>query len=160
MVDCMNPNLASKIIEMMEQYKISPDQINLEITESYDSLDDETSKKNIKDLEDYGIKFSLDDYGTGYSNIERFARYPINIVKIDKSLVDSAHQESMKIVLKNTFKLISELKRKSVVEGVETVEQAKMFEEFGCDYIQGYYFSKPLPLIDFISFIKKNLPQA
>ena len=156
MVDCMNPNLASRIIELMENYKIDPSNINLEITESYDNIDDEISKKNINELEKYGIKFSLDDYGTGYSNIERFSRYPINIVKIDKSLVDSADKESMKIVLKNTFKLISELKRKSVVEGVETLEQAKMFEEFGCDYIQGYYFSKPLPLVDFINFIRKN----
>ncbi|MCR5349544.1 MAG: EAL domain-containing protein [Acholeplasmatales bacterium] len=156
MVDCMNPNLAPRIIELMEQYKVDPKYVNLEITESYESLDDETSKKNIKDLEQYGIKFSLDDYGTGYSNIERFARYPINIVKIDKSLVDSANQDSMKIVLKNTFKLISELKRKTVVEGVETIEQAQMFEEFGCDYIQGFYFSRPLPLIDFIEFVKTN----
>ena len=62
----------------------------------------------------------------------------------------------MKLVLKNTFKLISELNRETVVEGVETEEQVVMFEELGCNYIQGFYYSKPLPLNDFISFIESK----
>ena len=153
MVDCMDNTLADRIIGLMKEYNISPRSINLEITESYDSLNNEASRDNINKLEQYGINFSLDDYGTGYSNIERFSKFPIKIVKIDKSLVDLANEESMKMVLKNTFKLISELRRETVVEGVETEEQVVMFEELGCNYIQGYYFSKPLPLNDFITFI-------
>ncbi len=153
MVDCMDNTLADRIIGLMKEYNISPKSINLEITESYDSLNNEASRDNIHKLEQYGINFSLDDYGTGYSNIERFSKFPIKIVKIDKSLVDLANEESMKMVLKNTFKLISELRRETVVEGVETEEQVVMFEELGCNYIQGYYFSKPLPLNDFITFI-------
>ena len=156
MVDCMDNTLANRIIRLMQDYDIDPKLINLEITESYDSLNNEISRDNIKKLEAFGINFSLDDYGTGYSNIERFSKFPIKIVKIDKSLVDSANEESMKLVLKNTFKLISELNRETVVEGVETEEQVVMFEEFGCNYIQGYYFSKPLPLNDFISFIEEK----
>ena len=157
MVDCMDNTLADRIINLMKEYNIAAKNINLEITESYDSLNNEASKENIKKLEEYGINFSLDDYGTGYSNIERFSKFPIKIVKIDKSLVDLANEESMKLVLKNTFKLIRELDRETVVEGVETEEQVIMFEEFGCNYIQGYYYSKPLPLNDFISFIEKKM---
>ena len=156
MVDCMDNTLANRIIALMKEYNIDSKSINLEITESYDSLNNNVSKENIKKLEDYGINFSLDDYGTGYSNIERFSKFPIKIVKIDKSLVDLAHEESMRLVLKNTFKLINELNRETVVEGVETEEQVILFEEFGCNYIQGYYFSKPLPLDDFISFIESK----
>ena len=156
MVDCMDNTLADRIISLMKEYNIDSKSINLEITESYDSLNNEASKENIKKLEAYGINFSLDDYGTGYSNIERFSKFPIKIVKIDKSLVDLANEESMKLVLKNTFKLISELNRETVVEGVETEEQVVMFEELGCNYIQGFYYSKPLPLNDFISFIESK----
>ncbi len=156
MVDCMDDTLADRIINLMKEYKIDPKSINLEITESYDSLNNEISKENISKLEKYGINFSLDDYGTGYSNIERFSKAPIKIVKIDKSLVDSAKDESMRMVLENTFKLISNLNRETVVEGIETKEQVILFEELGCNYIQGYYFSKPLPLKDFIKFIEEK----
>lgn len=156
MVDCMDATLSYRIISLMKKYNIDPSKINLEITESYDSLENVNSKTNIKKLEEYGIKFSLDDYGTGYSNIDRFTKFPIKIVKIDKSLVDSSNEDNMKMVLKTTFKLIQELHRETVVEGVETEEQAKLFEEFGCDFIQGYYFSKPLPLTSFVEFINKQ----
>ena len=155
-VDCINPNLCDNIIGIMKKYKIKPSSINIEITESYDSLNEETAAKNIQRLKEYGINFSLDDYGTGYSNIERFSILPISLVKIDKSLVDSSDDTQMQAVLKNTFGLIKSLSRKTIIEGVETEEQAKRFIGFDCDNIQGYYYSKPLPLNDFINFIKEK----
>ena len=88
--------------------------------------------------------------------MERFSNFPIKIVKIDKSLVDLSNEEDMRTVLKATFKLIQELNKETVVEGIETESQAKLFKEFGCDYIQGYYYSRPLPQSDFIEFIIKN----
>ena len=98
MVDCMDKTLSNRIIRLMQDYDIDPKLINLEITESYDSLNNEISRDNIKKLEAYGINFSLDDYGTGYSNIERFSKFPIKIVKIDKSLVD---EETDNFIKKN-----------------------------------------------------------
>ncbi len=156
MIDCTSPYLHSFIIFTMEKYGVTPDQINIEITESYDSLNEKIAKENITKLKEYGIQFSLDDYGTGYSNIERFSILPISFVKIDKSLVDSSEDSKMQIVLKNTFSLIKSLDRKTIVEGVETEEQSKRFKGFDCDNIQGYYYSKPLPYKSFIEFINEK----
>jgi EAL domain-containing protein (putative c-di-GMP-specific phosphodiesterase class I) len=141
---------------MMKKYKVSPDKINIEITESYDSLNEEIAEQNIRKLKEYGINFSLDDYGTGYSNIERFSILPISLVKIDKSLVDSSDNIQMQAVLKNTFGLIKSLSRKTIIEGVETEEQANRFIGFDCDNIQGYYYSKPLSYDEFIKFVKEK----
>ena len=154
--DCINPNLYSNIIGLMEKYGVKPNQINIEITESFDSLNEKMATENINKLKEYGLTFSLDDYGTGYSNIERFSILPISLVKIDKSLVDSSDDQKMYTVLKNTFSLIKSLKRKTIIEGVETKEQADKFIGFDCDNIQGYYYSKPLPYNDFVKFIKEK----
>ena len=154
--DCINPNLYSNIIGLMEKYGVKPNQINIEITESFDSLNEKMATENINKLKEYGLTFSVDDYGTGYSNIERFSILPISLVKIDKSLVDSSDDQKMYTVLKNTFSLIKSLKRKTIIEGVETKEQADKFIGFDCDNIQGYYYSKPLPYNDFVKFIKEK----
>ena len=156
MIDCVSPYLYPRIIYFIEKYGIRPEQINIEITESYDSLNRLIAKDNIDKLRKYGFTFSLDDYGTGYSNLERFALLPISYVKIDKSIVDSSDDRKMKIVIKNTFDLIKSLKRKTIIEGIETKEQADRFIELDCDNIQGYYFSKPLSFKDFIDFVYKN----
>ena len=155
-VDCVNPNLYKYVTSTMEKYGVKPEQINIELTESFNSLNEVIATENINNLKNYGIKFSLDDYGTGYSNMERFSILPISFVKIDKSLVDSSTDDRMQIVLKNTFTLIKSLRRATIIEGIETEEQAQRFIDFDCDNIQGYYYSKPLPLNDFINFIKEK----
>ena len=154
--DCVNPNLYTNIVSLMEKYGVKPSQINIEITESYDSLNEKMATENINKLKEYGFTFSLDDYGTGYSNIERFSILPISLVKIDKSLVDSSDDFKMYTVLKNTFGLIKSLKRKTIIEGVETKAQADAFIGFDCDNIQGYYYSRPLPHDEFVKFIKEK----
>ena len=156
MVDCVSPTLYPNIVFLMEKYKITPDKINIEITESYDSLNENLAKENIEKLKAYGFSFSLDDYGTGYSNIERFSVLPISYVKIDKSLVDSSEDNNMRIVLRNTFDLIKNMSRKTIIEGIETKEQSDRFISFDCDNIQGYYYSKPLPYNDFIKFVNEK----
>ena len=150
-----NELLTEEINKILAKYSVEREKINIEITESVASTKMEIDD-HIMNLCNKGIRISLDDYGTGYSNIERFSKIPFSIIKIDKTLVDNSETESMKQVLKNTFSMIKDLKRKSVVEGIETKEQADRFIDFGCDYIQGFYYSKPLPKQDFINFILKN----
>ena len=103
-----------------------------------------------------GFKLSLDDYGTGYSNINRFVSLPISIVKIDKSLVDESENEGIKKILDYAFTLVRSLNKETVVEGIETEDQLNRFIEFGADFIQGYYFSKPLDFDKFVEFLYKN----
>ena len=110
--------------------------------------------KNINRLFETGYSFSLDDFGTGYSNLVRIASLPLNIVKLDKSFTWTENSEDLKIILENTINMIKKMNMKIVVEGVETEEMLKRFKDLGCEHIQGYYFSKPLPEYDFINYIK------
>lgn len=155
MLDCADKQLIDRVKNLFDKHNIEYNKVNFEITESLD-LDYSRIDYNIKKLTSMGLSLSLDDYGTGYSNIERFASLPLEIVKIDKTLVDKYNDENMTSVLKNTFSMIKDMNRKIVVEGVEEENQAKALIEYGCDYIQGYYYSKPLPKDQFIEFIKEK----
>lgn len=151
---CMQPDLAKRLIQIAKEHNINPALINLEITETAVENSKEIMMNNLKELEEAGFHFSLDDYGTGYSNIQRVATLPLDIVKLDKTFADKVEQNDMQIILSNTIRMLKDLDLRIIVEGVETVEQLQLLTNMKCDYIQGYYFSKPLPKEQFISFIK------
>lgn len=150
---CMKPQLANEVIQILDKYKVPVNQINLEITETAASYSQNTMMDNIEALVQAGISFSLDDYGTGYSNMRRIASMPFHIVKLDKSFTDACNDEKMMIVLENTIRMIKDMNMKIVVEGIETRESMKQFSALECEYIQGYYYSKPIPRQEFIAFI-------
>lgn len=154
---CIESDLYEKIDGLMKKYGVRPDQINLEITETGVDYDPVTTDRNIDLLRKRGITFSLDDYGTGYSSIKRVATLPLNMVKLDKSLVDEMDSPLMWIVIRNTVNMLKRMDKKILVEGVEDKRSFEKFVELGCDYIQGYYFSKPLNESSFLKFvISKN----
>jgi EAL domain-containing protein (putative c-di-GMP-specific phosphodiesterase class I) len=153
---CMRPNLAQEVLEIMNRYGVKPDQINLEITETAASYSQNTMMENIETLTDAGISFSLDDYGTGYSNMRRIASMPFSIVKLDKSFINADRNPRIEIILENTIHMIKDMNMKIVVEGIETAELVQQFSDLKCEYIQGYYFSKPIPKEEFVSFIQNS----
>lgn len=153
---CMRSNLTDEIASIMNKYDVKPEQINLEITETAASYSQDTLLDNIEKLGDSGIAFSLDDYGTGYSNMERISTMLFELIKLDKSFVNAASDSRHDIVLAHTVSMIKEMGMKIVVEGVETRELLDRFSALGCDYIQGYYFSKPIPKDEFIKFISEH----
>lgn len=153
---CMNEHLAEEILQMLKHYNVPVEQINLEITETAASYSQNTMISNIQTLSDAGIKFSLDDYGTGYSNMGRIISLPFHIVKLDKTLADACGNDRMHIVLENTIRMIKDMNMEIVVEGIETEQLAEVFSALQCEYIQGYYYSRPLPEKDFITFIKQE----
>lgn len=152
---CISKDLLYKIKQLEERYRVSPSNINLEITESMYGEISTLIDKNMKDLTDIGYSISLDDYGVGYSNIQRILKLPLKIVKIDKSLVDGIGTSNGMSILKNTVNMLKDINMELVIEGVETEEVFHQMVGMECDYIQGFYFSKPLPEKDFIEFIKK-----
>lgn len=154
---CMSPDLSDKILYTMKKHNVSPDSINLEITETAMSYAQNTMTDNIDRLYSAGLSFSLDDYGTGYSNINRVASLPLKIVKLDKSFVDSENNPRMWIVLSSTVKMLKDMDMHIVVEGIETEQLVEKFANLECDYIQGYYFSKPIPEEDFVEFILASM---
>lgn len=150
---CMKPKLADEVLAMLEKYHVPVNQINLEITETAASYSQNTMMENIEELVQAGVSFSLDDYGTGYSNMQRIASLPFHIVKLDKSFTNTYNDTKMMIVLENTIRMIKDMNMKIVVEGIETKESMKQFSALECEYIQGYYYSKPIPKEKFIEFI-------
>lgn len=155
-VQCMQPKLANHIMEILNRYGVRPEQLNLEITETAASISQQALEDNIEDLTNMGMKFSLDDFGTGYSNMQRIVKLPFDIIKLDRTFTELYDNPKLGIVLTNAINMIKAMKMKIVVEGVETAEMLKLFSELECEYIQGYYFSKPIPREEFVKFIQAS----
>ena len=152
-VQCMETNLAAHMIEIVKTNHVKPDQLNLEITETAAVEMQNAIANNINALYNAGISFSLDDFGTGYSNMKRIASMPFNIIKLDKTITQIDNNPNLVIVLENVVKMIKSLNMKIVAEGIETKELVERFSEMDCEYIQGYYYSRPLPKKELIAFL-------
>ena len=151
---CLQRELPETIRRLQHKYGVSPSQVNFEVTETmFDNLSG-VMDKNLRELAGMGYTFSLDDYGVGYSNIQRLKSLPLSIIKIDKSLVDDMFTEDGKVIIENTVHMMKGIHKKLVIEGVETKEAVEAFGSLDCDYIQGYYYSRPLSAGDFVRFMQ------
>ncbi len=156
-IQCDSETLASTYISIMQKHHIAPKSINLEITESASISTRKTLIENMRRLLNYGVSFSLDDFGNGQSNLNYIVDMPVQIVKFDRDMTQAYfNSEKAQFILRATMNMIHDMHLKVVSEGVETKEQLTVLEELGIDYIQGYYFSKPLDAQSFLEFIKKE----
>lgn len=155
-VQCMQDNLAGCILAILLKHSVAPQRINLEITETAFAQYQEKLEKNIKKLTDAGISISLDDFGSGFSNILRIYQLPFSIIKLDKIFTNNVDNPKVSVILKQIIEMMKELNLKTVVEGIETESCLKKFEELGCDYVQGEYYSRPLSKEDFIILLSKE----
>ncbi len=151
--DFENQKLFSIISNIMKNYDIAPDLIHFEITESAFSSNIEQISDIIAKLRENGCIIELDDFGSGYSSLTNLNNMQIDILKIDKSILNEDSNKDNK-VLQFCIQLARILELKTVVEGVETKEQLEELKEMGCDSIQGYYYSKPVPKADFLKFLQ------
>lgn len=157
-VQCMQEDLSRMLKNIMGEYQIPPYRINFEITETAAINSKRTIDRNMKDLIAYGSGFSLDDYGSGYSNLAYVVSLPLKMIKLDKMLVDSYFtSEKVKIATEYTIEMLHKLGMQIIVEGIENEEQYLAFKKLGVEYIQGYYFSKPLSKDNVLSYIKEWL---
>ncbi|MCP4586898.1 EAL domain-containing protein [Pseudoalteromonas sp.] len=141
-----DPNLIKKIQESLDRYQVKPEQLELEITESCFIDDFDVAIETMKKLSGLGISLSLDDFGTGYSSLSLLQQLPVQKLKIDRSFVnDIPHDGRDRSIVQGMTFMAHELDLIVVAEGIETSEQLKIIEELGCDFGQGYFFSKPLP---------------
>ncbi len=143
-------DLAETISSVLEQSKIPPQNLELEITEGAVIDNAEEAINTMQRLKALGVKLSLDDFGTGYSSLSYLRRFPVDSLKIDRSFVaDIVSDKTDLKIAGNIVKLAHDLSLNVVAEGVETVEQLNMIRALGCDELQGYIFSKPLSHDDF-----------
>ena len=155
-IQCENKNLALRFSEIIRRYEIAPDTINLEITESGSIKQKNILLDNMDYLSRYGCTFSLDDFGTGESNLNYIVNMPVDIVKFDRSMILSYFStERAGIMLEYVTGMIKRMGMKIVAEGVEEKHQFEALSRLGIDFIQGYYFSKPIAVPEFISFIRR-----
>ena len=156
-------DLARKYISIMKKNRVNPKYINLEITESAELDQRKTLSKNLDRLSSYGVEFSLDDYGTGYSNLNYVVEMPVNIIKFDKQMIDSYFMARNNLdnpkckrtafIMENSIRMFEDLNLSIVAEGVEDEEQFNVLSSLNVNYIQGYYFSRPIPQDEFKMFI-------
>ena len=147
-------NPSERFMKVINKYGIDPSRLVLEITETIAVKYPEKTKEFMRDLGQYGIQFAMDDFGSGYSNIARFITLPFSVAKLDKTLLE----ESKNVVLffEAAISLFKNLNIPIVIEGVEQEKQLQLAKDKKIDYIQGFYFSKPLKEDDLLEFLKKN----
>jgi EAL domain-containing protein (putative c-di-GMP-specific phosphodiesterase class I)/GGDEF domain-containing protein len=153
-IQCMHKNLSAEFKKIVEDSGLSEKNINLEVTESATDNNPKMVINTINALFKEGFRFSLDDYGTGYSNFTYITSMPFDIVKLDKSLLWAADKDyKADVALTNNLKMLEDMGMKIVTEGVETKAHKQHLSELGCTYLQGFYFSKPLPEKEFLAYL-------
>lgn len=149
--------LTDTFSSLLKEFNVPVSFINLELTETADSMSDGRMNETIKELRDYGFSFSMDDYGTGYSNLSSLVSGNYKLVKVDKSLLWNADTRDGDVLLHKVMEILRSMNIQMLQEGVETKEQLDKVTGLGCDLIQGYYFSKPVPEEEFVEYIKSQL---
>ena len=146
-IQFLRPDLSKRFGQILEKYTIDAEKIHLEITEE-SMIDYALLQKQIQTMRNSGFQFVLDDYGSGYSNVSRLKRCPFINIKLDMEIVRDYFKERDKI-LPGLVQAFKQMHFTVTAEGVETLEMVEAMKHIGCDFLQGYYFSKPLPVEEF-----------
>ncbi|MEE8807714.1 MAG: EAL domain-containing protein [Lactimicrobium sp.] len=155
-LNCMNRSFPARLHEVLQQHHVSPSQVHLEITEEA-MVDRKVLKQMMDGMIAMGYSFSLDDYGTGYANASRQMELPFVNVKLDLSVVREYMKTGNKLV--PAMVMVLQHDQLSITaEGVETLEMAQKMKQIGCTYLQGYFYSRPLPMAEFEEWCEKRMP--
>ncbi|WP_092927142.1 EAL domain-containing protein [Romboutsia hominis] len=156
-VELYQNNLIDYIRNTMKRYDISPEYLEFEITETAALNDIDYINNRIRDIKSLGIKVSMDDFGTGSSNLSNLKRLDIDVLKIDRTLsIDIEEDEKTKSLLKAIINLAKEYNIDVVCEGIESREQVDILREFRCDMVQGYVYYRPLDICKLKKILKGN----
>ncbi|MDO5155898.1 MAG: EAL domain-containing protein [Eubacteriales bacterium] len=154
----LQANFADQVKMILEKYGVKPSQINMEITETATLNSVSSVRENINRLVEYGISFSLDDYGSGNANIDYINHMPFKLIKIDKYIIwDSFKNSRAGVTLEYTIGMLNALDLSIVAEGVETEEMKQQLAKFGCHYMQGWLYSKAVPEKEFLQLIQQQV---
>lgn len=149
--------LAATITRIIDQQQIATCALEFELTESALIKDERHVRACIEQLNALGIAFSLDDFGTGYSSFALLQKLPIHTLKIDRSFISNVHCNADDAeIVRAIINLAHNLEKAVIAEGVETEEQLDFLRHQGCDQVQGYYFSRPIPFEDFEQMLREN----
>ena len=148
--------LIGMVVSALDKYGIGLSMLNIEITEGLLIQNFNYALKILNAFKEKGIKISLDDFGTGYSSLSYIKNIPADFIKIDISFIRGMMENPKDLAIVNTVVVLaSKLGMKTIGEGVETEEQLEILKSFGCDMVQGYLFSKPVPEDEILRFLKE-----
>ena len=152
-----DPNYIMKVQEIMIKYRVPRGLIELEITETVFFNEKERMLEVMRNLKEFNMNLSIDDFGSGYSSLNLLRDIPFDVLKIDRGFLDeSAQSESGKWILRKIVEMADGLNLRVICEGVETHEQVEMLLDIGCIYAQGFLYSRPIPIEEFME--KYNVP--
>lgn len=155
--DIYNADLDEVLLQILQKYQLKPSRLHLEITESAYTENPKQIIEMVGKLRKQGFVIEMDDFGSGYSSLNMLNEMPIDILKLDMKFIQSETAKPMKQgTLQFIIDLAKWMKLKVVAEGVETKEQLECLRGIGCDYVQGYYFAKPMPREEFEALLKEH----
>ena len=156
-IDLQDPLLVEKLRGIVEEYELDFHDLILEITESAYTEDSGRIVERVRKLRDLGFCIEMDDFGSGYSSLNMLSALPIDVLKLDMQFIRSAFQDQKAMhLLEAMIRLAESIEVPCIAEGVETREQADALKQMGCDIIQGYYFSRPLPAQEFVNYVRER----
>lgn len=156
-MDIYDPRLETRLLDILKDNGLEPSEYMLEITESAYSDDSSQLIEVVQSLRDKGFKVEMDDFGSGYSSLNMLTMLPVDVLKMDMQFVRNVHTDENSYKLIKLVMEIAEFMNFTVIaEGVENEEQYNLLKQAGCDLIQGYYFSKPVPADEFAQFFDKD----
>lgn len=153
-IDLYDPKLVKHLVDLREKYQLPSQYLELEITESAYTEDPEQIITITRQLREAGFVILMDDFGTGYSSLNMLKDIQIDVLKLDMGFLKSSDYSAKGgNILTAILKMAESLKMQTIAEGVETKEQVEFLKGIGCKYVQGFYYSKPLPVEDFEKLI-------
>ena len=156
--DMYDPHLADNFRRILDKHKLEPEDLLLEVTESAYTQDSDQIIATVNYLRKYGFRIEMDDFGNGYSSLNMLSTLPIDALKLDMEFVQNAFKKRKDTrMLEIIIDIADYLSVPVIAEGVETEEQLESLKAIGCDIVQGYYFSKPVPAGDFEKFLVERI---
>ena len=147
-------NLLTLVTEILEEVQLPPEYLELELTEAVTMHNPESVIDVMNKFHEQGIRMSIDDFGIGYSSLSYLKQFKVYKLKIDQSFIsDISHDPDDRAIVSAIIDMAHNLGLKTIAEGVETAEQLAFLRLHGCNEVQGYYFSKPLPSVEFEQFL-------
>ncbi|MEO6605215.1 MAG: EAL domain-containing protein, partial [Aeromicrobium sp.] len=140
----LQSRLAESVKRALATSGLPPERLVLELTETTDVADPESAIEQLRQLDEIGVKLALDDFGTGYASLDYLKRFPVQILKIDREFVEHIHDSPKdQAIVRGIIELAKSFGLRTIAEGVEEIEQQKTVTDLGCDFGQGFLWSRP-----------------
>ena len=157
-IHMLKNDFISHLVEIVRRYRIAPELIELELTESVFIANEEDAIRTLGLLRERGFKVSIDDFGSGYSSLSLLKRMPVDVLKIDKGFFSGEHiQQKESILLSSVIDMADKMDIDIICEGVETEEQVDFLKHTNCDTAQGFFYAKPVPIADFEDLLENGI---